>query len=50
MFGFTYNLTDTNTITISIATEKTPEEWTFKNLREVIKDFEKQGYKVETKL
>jgi len=50
MFGFTYNLTDTNTITISRATENTPIEWTFKNLCEVKKDFEKQGYKVETKL
>ena len=50
MFGFTYNLTDTNTITISRATGNTSEEWTFKNLREAIKDFEKQGYKVEIKL
>lgn len=49
MFGFTYNLTDDNTITITEATELTSIEWTFTNLCEVKCNFEKQGYKVEMK-
>lgn len=49
MFGFTYNLTDINTITIIRADEFTPVEWTFTNLLEVKKQFENQGFKVETK-
>ena len=49
MFGFTYNLTDNNTITIIKANELTPIEWRFTNLCEVIKEFKKQGYNVETK-
>lgn len=48
MFGFTYNLTDDNTITIIKATELTPVEWTFENLTEQIKHFEKDGFIVLT--
>lgn len=48
MFGFTYNLTNENTITIIKACKNTAIEWTFYNLCEVVKDFEKQGYKVLT--
>jgi hypothetical protein len=40
MFGFTYNLTNTNTITISKTTANTPK---------VIDNLKRQGYIVETK-
>ena len=46
MFGFTYNLTDDNTITITKATENTSAEWTFTNLVEVSRKFQEQGYTV----
>jgi hypothetical protein len=50
MFGFTYNLTNVNTITIVKATKETPIEWTFKNLNEVITDFKKNGFTVITNI
>lgn len=49
MFGFTYHLTELNTLTIVKATKNDAKEYCFTNLCEVIKNLEKQGFKVLTK-
>lgn len=50
MFEYTFNLTDSNTVTIIKADKNTPIEWIFKNLSKLEQDLKKDGFIVLTKI
>jgi hypothetical protein len=50
MRNYTYNLTDTNTVTIVEADKNTPIDWTFKNVSQLEQNLKKDGFVVLIKI